>query len=120
MFASRAIDPARRRAGLPEDVGALVEKLSADVAILTLVNVNPVEERTVIVQGGAYGEHRFISAKVGASETAIGGPVVTVRLEPGCGSRIEFRMSRYKNPPTLAQPWDRDSVHSTTQMGLFQ
>jgi hypothetical protein len=32
---------------------------------------------------------------------------VTVRLEPGAGSRVEFRMTRYKNAPTVAFPWDR-------------
>jgi hypothetical protein len=32
---------------------------------------------------------------------------VNVRLEAGSGARIEFRMRRYANQPTLAQPWDR-------------
>ncbi|MCB0188260.1 MAG: hypothetical protein KDE31_28520, partial [Caldilineaceae bacterium] len=35
----RYFDSARRRAGLPEDVGALVEKLSAEETVVTLVNV---------------------------------------------------------------------------------
>jgi hypothetical protein len=99
----RYFDPARRRAGLPEDVGALVEKLAADSATLTLVNVNPVDARTVIVQAGGYGEHQFETA----NGAPVGGPLLTVRLEPGCGTRIDFRMGRYKNPPTLAHPWDR-------------
>ncbi|MGH9658202.1 MAG: hypothetical protein ACRD96_06635, partial [Bryobacteraceae bacterium] len=58
----RYFDPARRRAGLPGDVGALVEKLAADSATLTLVNVSPVEPRTVVVQAGAYGEHEIVTA----------------------------------------------------------
>jgi hypothetical protein len=33
-----------------------------------------------------------------------------VRLEPGCGTRLEFRMSRYVNQPTLIHPWDRGAV----------
>jgi hypothetical protein len=103
----RYFDPAKQRAGLPQDVGALVEKLSADSATLTLVNTNPVEPRIVIVQGGAYGEHQLESASVGSAATQIGAPFVTVRLEPGAGSRIDFRMSRYKNAPTVAFPWDR-------------
>ena len=41
----RYFDPERRRAGLPPDVGALVEKLGADSA--TIVNTNPLEPRTV-------------------------------------------------------------------------
>ena len=86
---------------------ALVEKLGADSATVTLVNTNPVEARTMVVQAGGYGEHQFESAKIGESSTPIGAPFVTVRLEPGAGSRVEFRMTRYKNPPTVAFPWDR-------------
>ena len=82
----RYFDPENRRAGLPADVGALVEKMSADSATLTLVNTNPVEPRIVIVQGGAYGEHQLESAKTGSTERQIGAPYITVRLEPGAGS----------------------------------
>src|SRR5262245_27354312 len=102
----RYFDPAARRAGLPPDVGALVEKLAADSASLTLVNTNSSQARTVVVQAGAQGEHQFESASLAGKTTKIGGPLVTVRLDPGCGARIEFQMSRYRNQPTLAQPWD--------------
>ncbi len=104
----RYFDPAARRAGLPPDVGALVEKLGAASATLSLVNLNPVEARTVIVQAGGYGEHRFHSVTTGGSTIAVNGPLLTVNLEPGCGARLDFNMSRYTNPPTLAQPWDRN------------
>jgi hypothetical protein len=103
----RHFDPERRRAGLPEDVASLVEKLTADSATMTLVNVNPVEPRTVIVQAGGYGEHQFESVTLGGATTTVNAPLLTVRLEPGCGTRIDFKMARYKNPPTFAQPWDR-------------
>ena len=103
----RYFDPVRRRAGLPEDVGALVEKLEADAATLVLVNTDPVEPRTLIVQAGAYGEHRIDAAEVNGAAQSVGGPLLTVRLEPGAGARIRFRMTRYANAPTLAQPWDR-------------
>lgn len=103
----RYFDPVQRRAGLPEDVGALVEKLAADSATLTLVNTNPVEARTLVVQAGGYGEHRFDSVTVAGQTKTIGGPLLTVRLEPGAGAKFEFKMARYVNPPTLAQPWNR-------------
>jgi hypothetical protein len=103
----RYFDPAQRRAGLPKDVGALVEKLEADAATLVLVNTDPVEARNVVVQAGGYGEHRFESVEVGGKTETIGGPLLNVRLEPGSGARLRFRMARYVNPPTLAQPWDR-------------
>lgn len=103
----RYFDPVARRAGLPEDVGALVEKLEADAATLTLVNLNSVDPRTVVVQAGGYGEHRFDSVEIDGKTQAINGPVVNVKLEPGSGARLRFRMARYVNAPTLAQPWDR-------------
>lgn len=103
----RYFDPVKQRAGLPEDVGALVEKLGADSATVTLVNTNPLEPRTVVVQGGGYGEHRFEAVTFGGKTVNFSGPVVTVRLEPGTGSRFEFKMTRYANRPTFAFPWDR-------------
>ena len=62
----RYFDPERRRAGLPEDVGALVEQLTDTAATLSLVNVSPVQARTIVVQAGAYGEHTFESVEVEA------------------------------------------------------
>jgi hypothetical protein len=103
----RHFDPVNRRAGLPDDVSALAEKLGADSATLTLVNTNPVEARTVIVQAGGYGEHQFDSATTGSKTTPVNSSFVTVRLEPGAGSKIDFKMTRYKNPPTVVFPWDR-------------
>jgi hypothetical protein len=90
----RYFDPVRRRPGLPEDVAALVEKLTADAVTLTLVNLDQVAPREVVVQAGAYGEHSFEQ-----------GRAVTVRLEPGCGRRLELKMRRYVNQPTLRAPW---------------
>ncbi len=103
----RYFDPVARRAGPPEDVAALVEKLAADSATVMLVNVNPVEARTLVVQAGGYGEHNIEAVTVDGQTTAVGGPLVTVRLEPGSGASLAFRMTRYKNQPTLAHPWDR-------------
>lgn len=103
----RYFDPRKRRAGLPEDVGALVEKLGADSATLTLVNINPIEPRDIVVQAGGYGEHRFDSITVDGKAIQVGAPVLAVRLEPGAGSRFEFKMTRYANRPTFAFPWDR-------------
>ena len=58
----RYFDVARRRPGLPQDVGALVEKLQANRTVVRFVNLSPVEARQLIVQGGAYGEHTFTRA----------------------------------------------------------
>ena len=47
------------RPGLPKDVAALVDKLEADRVGIQLVNLNRTETRNMIVQAGAFGEHRF-------------------------------------------------------------
>ena len=79
----RYFDPARRRAGVPEDVAVLVERLTADEATLNVVNLNPVHERVVIVQGGAYASTRSRSVTVGAQATPVGRP----HLRPSSGAR---------------------------------
>lgn len=103
----RYFDPVRRRAGLPQDVAALVSKLEAGSAAVTLVNTNQVEARDVVVQAGGYGEHRFDAMTVNGRTVALNSPVATVRLEPGAGAVIECQMTRYVNRPTFAFPWDR-------------
>jgi hypothetical protein len=103
----RYFDPARRRAGIPEDVAALVETMTAETVTVALVNINPVEERTVVVQGGAYAEHQFSSVAVDDRAAPLDDDHFTLRLAPGCGSRLTITMRRYANRPTLAFPWDR-------------
>ncbi|MBW7460155.1 hypothetical protein K0U00_39445, partial [Paenibacillus sepulcri] len=55
----RYYDGVRQRPGLPEDVGALVESISSGSLMLQLVNLSLFERKEVIVQAGAFGEHRF-------------------------------------------------------------
>jgi len=104
----RYFDPLKRRAGVPDDVAALVDKLTADSVSLTLVNVNQIEPRTVTVQAGGYAEHQFTSVQFNQTRRQIDRPFVNVRLEPGCGARLVFEMVRYAHQPTLVHPWDRD------------
>ena len=103
----RYFDPVRRRAGLPPDVGALVEKLTADSATVTLVNLDPIAPREVVVQAGGYGEHQFTGVDQNGETTALDADAVTVRLAPGAGARLVFSMQRYTNQPTLSRPWER-------------
>ncbi len=102
----RYFDPERRRAGLPEDVAALVEGLSDGDATLTLVNLNAVEPCRVVVQAGAYGEHQATSVTLGDRKMPVNHRFFTVELAPGAGGRIVVHMKRYTNDPTLAHPWD--------------
>jgi hypothetical protein len=103
----RYFDPVARRAGLPEDVAALVEKLTSDETIVTLVNVSPVAERQVIVQGGSYAEHQIQQVQRDGKMTTVNAPTFEVRLAPGCGAKLTLKTQRYANQPTLQMPWDR-------------
>jgi len=103
----RYFDPERKRAGVPEDVAALVTELSDTRTVVTLVNVGSSRPRTVVVQGGGYGEHQLVSVTMGSRTTPIDAPLLTVRLEPGCGGTLVLEMRRYANTPTVLHPWQR-------------
>jgi hypothetical protein len=109
----RHFDPVRRRAGLPEDVAALVDRISADRVSLTLVNLHPLQERTVTVQMGAYAEHRATSVTVGEATTPVNDSFFTVRLAPGAGATLAIGIERYVNRATLAFPWTRGARSAT-------
>jgi hypothetical protein len=106
----RYFDPERRRAGVPEDVAALVSELSDTSTVLTLINSSSSRAHTVIVQGGGYGEHQIVNATTGGRTTKIDSPLLTVRIGPGCGARIVLAMKRYANAPTVKHPWQRGAA----------
>ncbi len=103
----RYFDGERRRAGLSEDVAALVEQITPEGITLTLANTSTVHTRRVIVQTGAYGEHQAVSVTVGGKTTTIDAPYFEVRIAPATAEKLTVTMKRYVNDPTLAFPWDR-------------
>lgn len=103
----RYFDPARRRAGVPDDVSALVSELGERRTAVTLINLNTATSRDVVVQGGAYGEHQLESVEWGGRSVRVDSPQVTVRLAPGAGATLTLTMRRYVNQPTVAFPWAR-------------
>ena len=88
-------------------MAALVESLTADGVVLSLVNVNQTEYRDLIIQGGAYAEHQIIAAEVDGSTSDLDASWMSVRLGPGCGARLTLKTERYVNSPTFAFPWER-------------
>ncbi len=102
----RYFDPENRRAGIPPDVAALIDSMSADTVTVTLVNVNPTDARLVNLQGGAYGEHQMISVSDGKRTSPINDRAFEVRLAPGAGARLTITMKRFANQPTTSFPWD--------------
>lgn len=103
----RYFDPVRQRAGVPEDVGALVSELGDARTVVTLVNLSATETRTVVVQGGAYAEHRIESAEVNGKSQPVGRSDFTVQLAPGAGARITLTMRRFAATRTVSFPWTR-------------
>lgn len=102
----RYFDPVRRRAGIPEDVAALIDTMSDDSVSVTLVNVNPSEARLLTLQAGAYGEHHIISVSDHEHTQLVNGRSFDVWLAPGAGTRLVIKMKRFANQPTLGFPWN--------------
>jgi hypothetical protein len=101
----RYFDPVRRRAGMPEDVSALVEKIDQDMVTVTLVNLSQSEDREVLIQTGAYAEHTAATVTLAGKIHSVNASSITIRLAHGSGGRIEITMRRYANAPTLKFPW---------------
>ena len=106
----RYFDAEGRRAGLPPGVAALVEAAGARGAALRLVNTDPLHARSVVIQGGAFGEHRLLRARdLDAGEdpaTEIGGRWLRVDLGPAAGLRLGLEMERHAAQPSYGGPWD--------------
>jgi hypothetical protein len=100
----RYFDPARKRAGLPEDVAALVSEMTDTSTVVTLVNVGTTP-RQVVVQGGAYAEHVIESVDANGKTVAVGKPAFTVTLNPGAGGKLSLKMKRYSADPTVKFPF---------------
>ncbi len=103
----RYFDPMKRRAGLPQNVSALVEKLTADETVLTLINSDQTTSKRVTIQAGGFGEHQFQTAKIGEETHNIDSSHLTVELAAGAGAQIRFATKRHANTPKLQFPWDQ-------------
>lgn len=106
LYASvRYFDPERRRPGVPPDVAALVDRVSGDSIRVNLVNVNPVEPRTVILEAGMFGEHQFTQVSQEAAKIPVNSRFFQVRLRPGTTTTLDVGIKRYSNQPTYTFPW---------------
>jgi hypothetical protein len=101
----RYFDPERRRAGLPEEVAALVEQISPAGVVLTLVNTSSSRAHRVIIQAGAYGEHHFVQVSTPKQAVDVDGRCLTLELAPAAGETLTLAMRRYAHQPELRNPW---------------
>ena len=100
----RYFDPQRRRAGLPDDVAALVTRASAEELVVQLVNTSQLEERRVVLQAGGYGEHQFISVQHSERQHPVDARHLNVVLTPGAGGTLRLHIRRHVNQPSLEFP----------------
>lgn len=127
----RYFDAENLRAGLPEHVAALVRRIEKDWVEVELVNLDVIRPRSLIVQGGAYGEHRIQKVeftKAARVQSPVGNPsprqsyneqvstkvskdvdgiAFSVKLDAGSSSTLRIHLDRNSNQPSYAFPWDR-------------
>ena len=100
-------DPQKQRAGIPADVAALVDHIEKDYLKVHLVNTNPNEARSIIVQGGAYAEHQIKSMSFNGENWPVDDTHVNIGIAAGSGVHATIELQRYVNQPTATFPWDR-------------
>ncbi|MBC9889801.1 MAG: hypothetical protein F7B06_08135 [Opitutae bacterium] len=128
----RYFDGERRRSGLPPDVAALVTRIERDWIEIEVINLDALESRQLIIQGGAYGEHYFRSVEftqvaeiqppvqglrnprtgmvepvVTQSSKELDGAAFAVDLAPGSGSQLKIEIDRNAGQPSYHFPWNR-------------
>jgi hypothetical protein len=113
MTRVRYFDPQRKLPGLPADVAALVKRLEADRTVLELINLSETHARDVVVQAGAYGEHRFTTVartvagengRPAIEEQAIDASRIRLHLPPRTRIVLDAGTRRFVNKPTYALP----------------
>ncbi len=124
----RYFDGQRTRPGLPPDMAALVQKIMEEGVSVRLVNLSPWEERSVIVQAGAFGEHQIISVSYEERTSeypgrvasyappemqsrqrtiAVEQPWLQVHFAPATEITLELALARFVHQPSAAFPWQR-------------
>ena len=93
-----------QRFGLPRDVAALVSRIDAAGIDLELINISLCEKHTLLVQAGAFGEHRFTRVSADGEDYFVDDKHFTVRLEPAAGVRLRLDIKRFCNQPQYQWP----------------
>jgi hypothetical protein len=124
----RYYDGERQRPGLPDSVAALVSAIDPEATVVDLVNLDPEQDRTVIIQAGAFAEHTIEEVRYTAcpdpswmgglyeyghaepvtahKHAEVGGPWLTVRLPASTQVRVTIRLGLRTRIPSYATPFD--------------
>ncbi len=131
----RYYDADRHRPGLPPGVAALVSSIDPAATVVELVNLSPDQQRTVILQAGAFSEHTIAAVRYtacaddswlgglydyGHSQPAVteqvadaGGRWLTVGLPASTRIRLTLTLSLHTQTPTYRTPLDADAPGDT-------
>ena len=106
-------------------------KVERDRTVLELVNLSPFESRSVIVQGGAFGEHQFgrvtfeqridkdpiqpdfftrTPPKLESRAVTVDRKFFQVDLPPATGMTLDVQTRRFANRPSYAFPWHGERI----------
>jgi hypothetical protein len=66
--------------------------------------LNKTTPRQVVVQGGAYAEHRIESVQAHGETFSVNSSSFTLNLAPGAGASLTLKMKRYAEKPTEVFP----------------
>lgn len=105
----RYFDPANKRPGIPQDVAALVKRITSKSITLELANLHPTESRKVIIQGGMFGEHQIKRVRQVIDYPyqfyTIDNAFFELDLGPGAVGELEIDIKRFVNTPSYRFPW---------------
>ena len=106
----RFFDGDQQRPGLPSDVGAIVDSLSATSIGMKISNTSTTTSRSLVIQAGAFGEHKFTSVEIkldsGASQKhQIESKWFQIDLGAQAGATLIFTVKRYVNSPSYETPF---------------
>lgn len=110
----RFFDGQLQRPGLPSEVGAIVDKLTATTIGMQVANISSTDMHSLVIQAGAFGEHRFTSVEImtesGTIEKhEIGSKWFQIDLTAGAGATLTFTIERYVNTPSYETPFSLQS-----------
>jgi hypothetical protein len=100
----RHFDATARRPGLPPDVAVLVRRVDSEGVDVEVLNLDPVHERELVLQGGAFAEHTITGIVHDGREEAVGGTSLSVGLAPGAGAVLRLALARNSRTPSYQWP----------------
>ncbi len=106
----RFFDGDQQRPGLPSDVGAIVDSLSATSIGMKISNTSTTTSHSLVIQAGAFGEHRFTCVEIkldsGSSQKhQIESKWFQIDLGVQAGATLIFTVERYVNSPSYETPF---------------